>query len=122
MYNLNPAIGKVYEPGSTFKIVTISAGLQTHAFTPATQVDDEGVIARYDTTLGNFDQNGHGMITPGDVLKFSSNVGAVKVAQALGTDRVRATLDKFGLTRKTGVNLAFDASCSAIATTARFRK
>src|SRR5215470_9182454 len=53
MYNLNPAIGKLYEPGSTFKIVTISAGLQARAFTPDTQVDDEGAIERYGWTLQN---------------------------------------------------------------------
>ena len=55
MYNLNPAVGKLYEPGSTFKIVTISAGLQSGAFTAETQVDDPGVIDRYDTPLSNFD-------------------------------------------------------------------
>jgi cell division protein FtsI (penicillin-binding protein 3) len=106
MYNLNPAIGKVYEPGSTFKIVTISAGLQTHSFTTETQVDDEGVIDRYDTTLGNFDQNGHGMITPGDVLKFSSNVGALQFNEKTGPDKFYQIVHEYGFGKPTGVDLA----------------
>jgi len=106
VYNLNPAIGKVYEPGSTFKIVTISAGLQTHSFTPETQVDDEGVIDRYDTTLGNFDQNGHGMITPGDVLKFSSNVGALQFNEKTGADKFYQIVHEYGFGKPTGVDLA----------------
>ena len=106
MYNLNPAIGKVYEPGSTFKIVTVSAGLQTHSFTPETQVDDEGMIDRYDTTLGNFDQNGHGMITPGDVLKFSSNVGALQFNEMTGPDKFYQIVHEYGFGKPTGVDLA----------------
>jgi cell division protein FtsI (penicillin-binding protein 3) len=106
MYNLNPAIGKVYEPGSTFKIVTISAGLQTHSFTPDTQVDDEGMIDRYDTTLGNFDQNGHGMITPGDVLKYSSNVGALQFNEMTGPDKFYQIVRAYGFGKPTGVDLA----------------
>jgi cell division protein FtsI (penicillin-binding protein 3) len=106
MYNLNPAIGKVYEPGSTFKIVTVSAGLQTHAFTPETQVDDQGIIDRYDTTLGNFDQNGHGMITPGDVLKFSSNVGALQFNEMTGPDKFYQIVHEYGFGKPTGVDLA----------------
>src|SRR5262249_43488778 len=106
MYNVNPAIGKLYEPGSTFKIVTISAGLQAGAFTTDTQVDDEGIIDRYDTTLGNFDQNGHGMITPGDVLKYSSNVGALQFNEMTGPAKFYDTVRKYGFGKPTGVDLA----------------
>jgi cell division protein FtsI (penicillin-binding protein 3) len=106
MYNLNPAIGKLYEPGSTFKIVTISAGLQTQAFTPETQVNDQGIIDRYDTTLGNFDQNGHGMITPGDVLKFSSNVGALQFNEMTGPDKFYQIVNEYGFGKPTGVDLS----------------
>jgi cell division protein FtsI (penicillin-binding protein 3) len=106
MYNINPAVGKLYEPGSTFKIVTISAGLQAGAFTPETMVDDPGIIQRYDTTLGNFDQNGHGMITPGDVLKYSSNVGALRFNELTGPDKFYDIVRKYGFGRPTGVDLA----------------
>ncbi|HEU5099373.1 MAG TPA: penicillin-binding protein 2, partial [Roseiflexaceae bacterium] len=106
MYNINPAVGKVYEPGSTFKIVTVSAGLQVGAFTPETQVDDPGIIDRYDTTIGNFDQNGHGMITPGDVLMYSSNVGALRFNELTGPEKFYDIVHKYGFGKPTGVDLA----------------
>ena len=106
MYNQNPAISSLYEPGSTFKIVTISAGLQTRSFTPDSQVNDQGMIDRYDTTLGNFDQNGHGMITPGDVLKFSSNVGALQFNEMTGPAKFYQIVREYGFGKPTGVDLA----------------
>jgi len=106
MYNVNPAVGKVYEPGSTFKIVTVSAGLQVRAFTPETQVDDPGIIDRYDTTIGNFDQNGHGMITPGDVLMYSSNVGALRLNELTGPEKFYDIVRQYGFGKATGVDLA----------------
>lgn len=106
MYNQNPAISSLYEPGSTFKIVTISAGLQTRSFTPDSQVNDQGIIDRYDTTLGNFDQNGHGMITPGDVLKFSSNVGALQFNEMTGPAKFYQIVREYGFGKPTGVDLA----------------
>jgi cell division protein FtsI (penicillin-binding protein 3) len=106
MYNLNPAIGKLYEPGSTFKIVTISAGLQSRAFTADTQVNDTGVIERYGWPLANFDSNGHGMITPGDVLKYSSNVGALQFNERTGAEKFYKIVREFGFGQPTGVDLA----------------
>jgi cell division protein FtsI (penicillin-binding protein 3) len=106
MYNINPAIGGTYEPGSTFKIVTISAGLQVRAFTPDTQVDDEGSIDRYGWPLQNFDGNGHGMITPGEVLKYSSNVGALQFNEMTGPEKFYKIVDAYGFGKPTGIDLA----------------
>jgi cell division protein FtsI (penicillin-binding protein 3) len=106
MYNINPAIGGSYEPGSTFKIVTISAGLQAHAFTTDTTVNDEGVIERYGWPLHNFDGNGNGLITPGDVLKYSSNVGALQFNEMTGADRFYKAVSDYGFGKPTGVDLA----------------
>ncbi|HEX9369385.1 MAG TPA: penicillin-binding protein 2, partial [Roseiflexaceae bacterium] len=106
MYNINPAVGGTYEPGSTFKILTIAAGLQVHAFTPDTTVDDQGVIDRYDTELANFDSNGHGPITPADVLKYSSNVGALQFNEMTGPEKFYKMVYGFGFGKPTGVDLA----------------
>src|SRR5262245_15355334 len=96
MYNINPAVGSLYEPGSTFKIVTISAGLESHAFTTDTQVNDTGVIDRYDQSLSNWDSGGHGPITPAEVLYFSSNVGALQFNEITGPDRFYKIVRAFG--------------------------
>src|SRR5690606_30220429 len=70
-------------------------------------IDCEGGKIRVGRTwLGEADSHHRFSILPlWRVLEVSSNVGAVKVAQTLGSQRVRSTLDQFGLTRKTGVRL-----------------
>lgn len=105
-YNLNPAIGKLYEPGSTFKIVTVAAGLQSRAFTGETLVDDTGATDRYGWSLSNWDSGAHGMITPGQVLYYSSNVGALKLNEITGPEKFYQMVSDFGFGGPTGVDLA----------------
>lgn len=106
----NPAVSSTYEPGSTFKIVTISAGLQARAFTGDTTVNDTGVIDRYGWPLANFDSNGHGMITAGDVLLYSSNVGALQFNELTGADRFYQAVSDYGFGKPTGIDLAGEES------------
>lgn len=106
LYNQNPAIGRVYEPGSTFKIVTISAGLETRSFTPETQVNDGGVIFRYGQPLQNWNSGGHGLITPDKVLYYSSNVGALQFNEMTGPEKFYKVVRGFGYGQPTGIDLA----------------
>jgi len=105
IYNINPAVGEVYEPGSTFKMVTIAAGLQAKAFNEETQVEDNGTIRRYDYNLANFDYNGHGVMTPAGVLYYSSNIGALLFAEMTGEPVFYHTVDAFGFGKLTGIEL-----------------
>ncbi len=105
VYNNNPAIGGVYEPGSTFKIVTVAAGLQANAFDENTEVIDNGVIQRYDYTLANYDYNGHGSVQPADVLYYSSNIGALLFAEMMSESVFYRTVDAFGFGKATGIEL-----------------
>lgn len=106
MYNQNPAISGLYEPGSTFKLVTVAAGLQSHAFTPATTVEDGGSIDRYGWSLHNWNSGGHGAITPADMLYYSSNVGALQFNEMTGKDKFYAMVNAFGYGKATGVDMA----------------
>lgn len=106
LYNLNPAIGHLYEPGSTFKIVTVAAGLETGAFTAETVVNDTGVINRYGYNLSNWNGAGNGMLTPDGVLYHSSNVGALQLNEITGAERFYAMVRAFGFGAPTGVDLA----------------
>jgi cell division protein FtsI (penicillin-binding protein 3) len=108
-YNLNPAIGRLYEPGSTFKILTVAAGLQARAFTADTQVNDIGVINREGWNIGNWNRAGNGMLTPEGVLYFSSNVGALLLNEMTGADTYYAILKAFGFGQATGVDMAGEA-------------
>lgn len=105
VYNINPAVAGVYEPGSTFKILTVAAGLQANAFDENVKVEDNGVIRRYDYNLANFDSNGNGMITPAGVLYYSSNVGAILFAEMMGENEFYRAVEGFGFGRLTGVEL-----------------
>ncbi len=106
LYNQNPAIGRVYEPGSTFKIATVAIGLQTKAFTTTTEVNDTGVIERYGQELSNWNSGGNGMLTPAQVLYFSSNVGALQLNELTGPERFYRMVKAFGYGQPTGVDMA----------------
>lgn len=110
MYNLNPAIGTQYEPGSTFKIFTVAVGLQARAFTADTVVDDPGSVYRYGWSLSNWNGAGNGPVNAERVLYYSSNVGALQMAELTGAERFYAAIDAFGFGKPTGVDILGEAS------------
>ena len=101
----NPAVTDVYEPGSTFKMITVAAGLQSRAFTADTQVNDTGVIFRYDQSLSNWNSGANGMLDPQKVLYYSSNVGALQLNELTGPENFHKALREFGFGKATGVEL-----------------
>jgi cell division protein FtsI (penicillin-binding protein 3) len=105
VYNRTPAVSDLYEPGSTFKMVTVAAGLQAHAFTADTQVNDTGVIYRYGYDLKNWNAGANGMIDPAEVLYYSSNVGALQLNELTGPEAFYHTVRAFGFGEITGVDL-----------------
>ena len=98
------AVSDVYEPGSTFKMVTLSAGLEEKITRP-----DE----MFDCQMGSIVINGmrirdskpHGMLSVADILAESSDVGAIKVALRLGEDRFYKYIRAFGFGQQTGIEL-----------------
>lgn len=103
---LNPAVQWTYEPGSTFKILTMAAGLDAHVVTPDTAFDDTGAFTVGDVTLHNWNLSGFGWETMTQVLQHSANVGASFVAQRLGSQRFYQYMKRFGVGQRTGVDLA----------------
>ncbi|MFY9674161.1 MAG: penicillin-binding protein [Terriglobales bacterium] len=100
----NHAVSDIYEPGSTFKMVTVSAGLEEKVTRP-----DE----MFDCQMGSIVINGmrirdsrpHGMLSVSDIIAESSDVGAIKVAMRLGNDRFYKYIRGFGFGQRTGVEL-----------------
>jgi cell division protein FtsI (penicillin-binding protein 3) len=98
------AVSDIYEPGSTFKMVTISAGLEEKITRP-----DE----MFDCQMGSIVINGmrirdskpHGVLSVADILAESSDVGAIKVALRLGDDRFYKYIRAFGFGQQTGIEL-----------------
>jgi len=100
----NHAVSDVYEPGSTFKVVTISAALEEKLTRP-----DE----IFDCQMGSIVINGmrirdskpHGLLPVWGVLAESSDVGAIKIALRLGEDRFYKYIRAFGFGQQTGIEL-----------------
>lgn len=102
----NRAVQDMYEPGSTFKIVTAAAALEEGVVTPSQMLDcGNGAIQ-----VGNIEINEHGghrwsMLTFEDVMVHSSNVGTVRVGMSIGAERFYDYIRKFGFGQRTGVEL-----------------
>jgi cell division protein FtsI/penicillin-binding protein 2 len=102
---VNPITQDTYEPGSTMKVLTMAAGLDTGAITPETTLNDTGVFQIGDTTIHNWSGSGFGMENMTQVLQHSANVGASYVAEQLGTDRFYTYINRFHLGEPTGIDM-----------------
>lgn len=105
----NLAIKAIYEPGSTFKIVTLSGAVQENLFNPnATYQSGSIQVGR--TTLHDLNHSGWGTISYLQGLKRSSNVAFVKLGyEMLGAERLRKYIDAFGFGEQTGIELPGEA-------------
>lgn len=102
----NRNVQDIYEPGSTFKIITASAGLEEGVVTPSQILDcGNGSIQIANVEIHEHGGNRYGLLTFEDVMVHSSNVGAVRVGLALGQDRFYRYIRKFGFGERTGVEL-----------------
>jgi cell division protein FtsI (penicillin-binding protein 3) len=92
----NRAIQTLYEPGSTFKIVTASAALERKVITPETMVETSPGFITFPGRKPIYDTHQYGLISFTDVIVKSSNVGAIKVGLKLGPDVLTDYVSKFG--------------------------
>lgn len=94
----NRAVQDIYEPGSTFKIVTASAALEEKAFKPGDPIDTgSGRIAVGPTRVVTEAQgHAYGTISFTDVIVKSSNVGAIKIGFRLGAALLGRYVERFG--------------------------
>ncbi len=100
----NHAISDVYEPGSTFKVVTVSAGLEEKVTRPDEMFDCQmGSIVINGTRI--HDSKPHGLLSVSDIIAESSDVGAIKVAMRLGNERFYKYIRAFGFGQPTGIEL-----------------
>jgi len=102
----NPAIQKIFEPGSVFKPLTMAAAIEEGKITPQTTYVDEGVVRIGQTPIYNYDRRTWGERTMTEVLEKSINTGAVFVERAVGPDVFRQYVEKFGFMESTGIDLS----------------
>jgi cell division protein FtsI (penicillin-binding protein 3) len=96
----NRAVQDLYEPGSTFKIVTASAALEERVVTPDEPIDVSDGLIRFGRRVIE-DTHRYGVLSFADVVVMSSNVGAVKVGLRLGPERLGLFTSRFGFGRRT---------------------
>ena len=102
----NLAVSDVYEPGSTFKLVTYSAALDGAGVEPTDKVDCQGgQMTMYGRTLHDDKSDHYGVITVQQALEHSSDVGAAKMALKLGPDKFYDYIRGFGFGERSGIEL-----------------
>jgi cell division protein FtsI (penicillin-binding protein 3) len=94
-FRRNRAIQDLYEPGSTFKIVTASAALEESLMTPDDPIDCSAGMIRFGSRQID-DMHRYGVLSFTDVIVKSSNVGAIKVGLKLGPERMGRYVSRFG--------------------------
>jgi cell division protein FtsI (penicillin-binding protein 3) len=100
----NRAVMDAYEPGSTFKMVTVAAALENNLLDPSDTFDCEmGSI----TLVGHRirDHRPFGVLTVQQIIQKSSNVGAIKIGLVDGPQRLYKAIEAFGFGKLTGVDL-----------------
>ena len=100
----NRAVTDTYEPGSTFKVVTIAAALSTKVVAPSTSFVLPYEIEVADRRIHDSHERSTQRMTVAQILSRSSNVGTITVAEMLGQNRLARWIDRFGFGRKTGVD------------------
>lgn len=101
----NPSVQDVYEPGSTGKIVTMSAALEEKKITPTTLFSIPDVVKVSNRTFHDHEHHPLEQLTPTGILAISSNVGAIKVGERLSNSTLYSYLKKFGVGSNTGSGL-----------------
>jgi cell division protein FtsI/penicillin-binding protein 2 len=102
---LNPATQAVYEPGSIFKVITMSAGIDSGAITPQTTYYDSGELNLNGKTIKNWDGKAHGTLTMTNVIEQSINTGAAFAERKTGDKTFYDYLVKFGFKEPTYIDL-----------------
>jgi cell division protein FtsI (penicillin-binding protein 3) len=97
----NRATQEIYEPGSTFKIVTASAALEERVVAAHDLVDCAPGVIRFGARAIR-DVHTYGVLPFSEVIAKSSNVGAIRVGQRLGAERLGVYINRFGFGKKTG--------------------
>ncbi|WP_339227603.1 stage V sporulation protein D [Oceanobacillus sp. FSL K6-2867] len=106
IFGRNLPIWSTYEPGSTFKIITLAAALEEKVVDLEKDTyHDTGHITVGGAKIRCWKSGGHGHQTYLEVVQNSCNPGFVNLGQLLGTEKLFSYIDAFGFGKKTGIDL-----------------
>ena len=106
---INRAIGSLFQPGSVFKLVMATAGLETGTVGVETEIEDTGVIKvgeySYSNWLWNKGGGTDGMVNMVKAIKRSNDIYFYRLGEGLGVDKISEWSRSFGYGEKTGIEL-----------------
>jgi len=103
-FQRNRAVTDMYEPGSTFKLVTVTGALSEGIVTPDTRFTLPYAIHVADRVVHDAEYRPTETMTVAEILSRSSNVGAITLAEKLGSPDLAKWIDRFGFGKPTGID------------------
>jgi cell division protein FtsI (penicillin-binding protein 3) len=100
----NRTVTDTYEPGSTFKLITVAAALSAHIVSPSTRFTLPYSLRVADRVIHDAEERGTVNYSVAQILAHSSNIGAIELAQLLGRTRLSKWISRFGFGRTTGID------------------
>jgi cell division protein FtsI/penicillin-binding protein 2 len=110
----NRAVTDTYEPGSTFKLVTVTAALQDGVVTPSTTFRLAPTLHVADRVIHEAHDRGTVRYSVRQIVEQSSNIGTITVAQRLGEGRLASWIDRFGFGQTTGIDFPGESAGFAL--------
>ena len=106
----NRTASDTYEPGSTFKLIPVAGALSEGLVTPHSAFTLATSIHVADRVIHEHEPRPTVRMTVADIVAQSSNVGAITLAQQLGSERLATWVDRFGFGSKTGLDFPGETS------------
>jgi len=100
----NVSLTETFDPGSTFKVFLVAAAIEEGVVTPRDEIDCENGAYTVGARVVH-DAHPHGLLTVADVVKYSSNIGAVKISHRLSPVCFFEYMNRFGFGEKSGIDL-----------------
>ena len=110
----NRAVTDTYEPGSTFKLVTVAAGLQERIVKPTSTFVLPPTLQVADRVIHESHTRGTERMSVHAIVERSSNIGTITIAQRLGEGRLAHWIDAFGFGQPTGIDFPGESSGFAL--------
>jgi cell division protein FtsI/penicillin-binding protein 2 len=105
-YYTSPVVSNLYEPGSTFKVLVMAAGIDSGLVTPDTRCTTcSGPVEIDGYQIKTWNDKYFPNISMNEVIQHSDNTGMVFVGKKLGVDRFLSYADKFGMGKITGIDI-----------------
>jgi cell division protein FtsI/penicillin-binding protein 2 len=110
----NRAVTDTYEPGSTFKLVTIAAALEDKVVTPRTSFRLAPTIQVADRVIHEAHARGTERLNVQQIVEQSSNIGTITIAERLGAGRLASWVQRFGYGARTGIDFPGESAGFAL--------